>query len=79
MGTFGEFQKCALIDETGSAHDVPRFLASRSASTCLLVVAVSPAATRSLVAPSAANITGHILEFGNWGRNCKQTFKGSQR
>ena len=47
-------------------HDVPRFLTSRSASTCPLVVAVSPAATRRIVVPSTADITGQNLELGNW-------------
>ena len=58
---------------------MPRFVTSRSASTCLVAVVVSPAATRSLVVPWAANITGQILELGNWGKIVTEHLKGSER
>ena len=77
--TFVEFQKLVLRDENGSAHDVPRFVTSRSASTCPVVVAISPAATRSLVVPRAANITGQILELSNWGKIVTEHLKESER
>jgi RES domain-containing protein len=31
--------------------------------------------TRSLVVPSAANITGQILELGNWGKKVNEYLK----
>jgi len=78
VGRFVEFQKCVLRDESGSAHDMPRFLTSRSASSCPFVVAVSPAGMKSIVVPSAANITGQILELGNWGKIVTEHLKESE-
>ena len=65
---FVEFQKCDLKYYSGSAHDLQRFLTSRLAATCPLVVAVGSAATRSIVDPYAANnMTGQTVDLGDWG------------
>jgi len=62
-----------------SQRMMSRFLTLRSTSTCPLVVEVSAAAMRFLVVPWAANITGKILELGNWGKIVTEHLKESER